>query len=96
MNNAAAKAAKIKTTTFFGLSPSDVSSAISTCVVVEMETFATDAKVVEEASVGVVLWTEEYLTRVLLIDGIKVGLVSVTMGKKENAKLSLDFSKTPH
>ena len=94
-NRAAAKAAKIITTTlyFFVLSSSDVSPAISTRAVVEEDTFPTDAKVVVAASVGVFFWIEELLTWVLFIDGIKVGMMSVTRGSKENAKLCLDISK---
>ena len=85
-NRAAAKAAKTITTTlyFFGLSSTDVSPAISTCAVVEVETFSTDVKVVAAASVGVFFWIEEFLMRVLFIDGIKVGLMSVTTRKTRN------------
>ena len=85
-NRAAAKAAKIITNTlyFFGLSSSD------------LETLSTDAKVVVAASVGVFFWREEFLTWVLFIDGIKVGLMSVTKGNKKNAKLCLDISKILH
>ena len=77
---------------FFGLSPSDVSSVISTCAVVELENFPMDAKVVVVASVGVFRWIEEFLTRMLFIDGIKVGLTSVTKGNKEIAKFYFSIS----
>ena len=95
MNKAAANAARIITTTldFFGFSSSDVSLAISTWVVVEMETFpieemivVADEKVVVAASVGVFRCTEEFLKRKLFINGFKFGSMSVTreqQGKRE-------------
>lgn len=46
---------------FFGLSPRDVTSVLSTRVVDEMETFPIDAEDVA-AFVGVFRWTEEFLT----------------------------------
>ena len=57
-----------------------MSSGTSTCVVIEMENFPTDAKVVLAASVGVFRSIEEFLTRMFFVDGMKVGLTSVTKG----------------
>lgn len=80
---------------FFGLSPSDVTSALSTRVVDEMETFPIDAEDVA-AFVGVFRWTEGFLTWVLFIDGFKVGSMSVTKGNEENTKSYLGVSEILH
>ena len=106
MNKAAANAARIITSTldFFGVSSSDVSLAISTWVVVEMETFpieekivVADEKVVVAASVGVFRCTEEFLKRVRFINGFKFGSMSVTreqQGKREISKKTIFAGKS--
>ena len=104
MNKAAANAARIITTTlnFFGLSSSDVSSAISTWVVVEMETFPIDEKVVVgdekvvvAVSVCVFRCTEEFLKLVLFINGFKVGSILVTRGQQGKREIMFgNFQKT--
>ena len=102
MNKAAANAARIITTTlnFFGLSSSDVSSAISTWVVVEMETFPIeekvvvgDEKVVVAVSVCVFRCTEEFLKLALFINGFKVGSISVTRGQQGKREIMFGNSQ---
>ena len=72
---------------FCGLSVSDVTPTFSVRAVDEMDIFPIDADVAAAASVAVCRWTEELGTRVFIIDGFKVGLMSVTMDNTENTKL---------